>query len=547
MTSGRLQDLVSAQAARTPEARALVFDDEAVSYARLEERSNRLGRLLRTQGCDKGDRVALFVPKGIPAVVGMLGSLKAGCAYVPIDLDSPPARVQRIFDACDPTAVIVAPEGFALLRDCIAEGGRSFRVISTRSPEEVNTPFDADADFSQLESFPADHLEAETSDADLAHLLFTSGSTGVPKGVMITHRNVVTFVDWATRYFETSAGDQISGHPPLHFDLSTFDIFGSLSRGATLHLVPPQLNLLAPKLAEWMRTSRLTQWFSVPSILTYMAKFDVVKHDDFPDMQRLLWCGEVLPTPTLIYWMERLPHVSFTNLYGPTEATIASSYFRVPNVPADEREDIPIGSPCDGEELLVLDDDLSPVPVGDIGEVCICGVGLSPGYWRDPEKTGQAFVTDPSDPSRRIYKTGDLGRVDERGLFRYIGRKDSQIKSRGYRIELGEIEAALNSLGCLRECAVVGVDTGGFEGTMICCAYVPDGDEEVSSPSLRRQLSSLVPRYMLPARWHRYDRLPKNANGKIDRRRIRETFESDDASSDANERVGSPVDAEATR
>jgi amino acid adenylation domain-containing protein len=545
MMSGRIQDLVSAQAATTPEARALVLNDQTVTYAQLEEQTNRLGRLLKAERCSKGDRVALFVPKGIPAVIGMLGSLKAGCAYVPIDLESPPARSRRILDACDPTAVIVAPEGFRLLSDCIGDGPRSFSVISTRSPEEVDTPFDVDAAFSELGSFASDHLEAETSDDDLAHLLFTSGSTGTPKGVMITHRNVVTFIDWATRYFETSVGDQISGHPPLHFDLSTFDIFGSLSRGATLHLVPSQLNLVASQLAGWMRESRLTQWFSVPSILTYMAKFDVVKHDDFPDMQRLLWCGEVLPTPTLVYWMERLPHVSFTNLYGPTEATIASSYYRVHSVPGDEREDIPIGSPCDGETLLVLDDDLSEVRAGETGEICICGVGLSPGYWRDPVKTGQAFVVDPGDPTRRIYKTGDLGRVDENGLFRYIGRKDSQIKSRGYRIELGEIEAALNSLGCLRECAVVGVETGGFEGTMICCAYVSDGAEELSSPSLRRQLSSLVPRYMLPARWHRYDRLPKNANGKIDRRKIRETFESD-SSNDSDELVRSPVNAEAT-
>jgi amino acid adenylation domain-containing protein len=542
MTSPRLQDLVSAQAARTPEARALVLNDETVTYAQLEERANRVGRLLQAEGCGKGDRVALFVPKGIPAVVGMLGSLKAGCVYVPIDLASPPARVQRIFDACDPTAVIVAPEGFRLLSDCIGDGPRPFRVIATRSPDQAGAPLDVDAAFSDLGSFSSDHLEAETTDVDLAHLLFTSGSTGTPKGVMITHRNVVTFVDWATRYFETSAGDQISGHPPLHFDLSTFDIYGSLSRGATLHLVPAQLNLAAPKLAEWMRASRLTQWFSVPSILTYMAKFDVVKQDDFPDMQRLLWCGEVLPTPTLIYWMERLPHVSFTNLYGPTEATIASSYYRVPQVPANEREDIPLGSPCGGEALTVLDEDLSPVPVGELGEICISGVGLSPGYWRDAEKTAQAFVADPEDPTHRIYKTGDLGRVDENGLFRYAGRKDSQIKSRGYRIELGEIEAALNSLDCLQESAVVGVETGGFEGTMICCAYVSDEAEELSSLKLRQQLSALVPRYMLPARWQPYDRLPKNPNGKIDRRKIRETFESA-FSNNSDERVSSSIDA----
>jgi amino acid adenylation domain-containing protein len=524
----RLQDLVSLQAARTPSSRAIVFNDESITYSQLEEQSNRLGRMLMAQGCKRGDRIALFVPKSIEAVIGMLGVLKAGCAYVPIDLDSPPARVRRIFDACEPAAVLAAASGSKLLDRCVEDSPSVPRIVSTGSESISGDHFTSNTDYSALESFESGPVDPESAEGDLAHLLFTSGSTGTPKGVMITHRNVLAFIDWATRYFAIAAGDQISGHPPLHFDLSTFDIFGSLSRGATLHLVPPQLNLMAPKLAEWMRASRLTQWFSVPSILTYMAKFEVVRDGDFPDMKRLLWCGEVLPTPTLRYWMERLPHVSFTNLYGPTEATIASSFYTVERPPAAEREDIPIGSPCDGEELLLLQDDcLQPAPPGASGEICIRGAGLSPGYWRDPEKTGQAFLADPEDPSDRVYRTGDLGRVDDRGLFRYIGRTDSQIKSRGHRIELGEIEVALNAIGCLRECAVVGVETGGFEGTMICCAYVSDQSEEVSSPSLRRQLSSIIPRYMLPARWHSYDRLPKNANGKIDRSRIRDIFASE--------------------
>jgi len=311
--------------------------------------------------------------------------------------------------------------------------------------------------------------------------------------------------------------------------LSTFDIFGTLSRGATLHLVPPQLNLMAPKLAAWMRTSRLTQWFSVPAILTYMANFDVVRQNDFPVMKRLLWCGEVLPTPTLMYWMDRLPHVTFTNLYGPTEATIASSYYTVERRPIDEQYEVPIGSACEGEELLVLDDTLQIAPPNTIGELYIQGVGLSPGYWCDKEKTSIAFLDDPhaDDPTARIYRTGDLGWVDEHDQYHYVGRTDSQIKSRGHRIELGEIETALNSLGCLRECAVVGVKTGGFEGAMICCAYVPDLDRTVSPPGLRKELAALVPRYMLPARWQSLVQLPKNANGKIDRSKIRETFKEE--------------------
>jgi acyl-coenzyme A synthetase/AMP-(fatty) acid ligase len=266
-----------------------------------------------------------------------------------------------------------------------------------------------------------------------------------------------------------------------------------------------------------------------------MAKYDVVNRGDFPALQRLLWCGEAMPTPTLIYWMKRLPHVRFTNLYGPTEATIASSFYTVPGVPRDDRESIPIGTPCDGEELLVLDEQLHPVPPGEIGDLYIRGVGLSPGYWRDPEKTRAAFITRSAaaDMEDRIYKTGDLARIGEDGLIYFLGRADSQIKSRGYRIELGEIEAAANATGWLRECAVVALASEGFEGHTICCAYTPLPGADVTPASLREKLKSLLPAYMLPTQWRAFDLLPKNANGKIDRPALREAFKQPMVCADA--------------
>src|SRR5437762_5111503 len=224
--------------------------------------------------------------------------------------------------------------------------------------------------------------------------------------------------------------------------------------------------------------------------------------------------------------MKRLPNARFTNLYGPTEATIASSYYAVPRCPRDEREPIPIGDACDGEELLVLDGRLQPVAAGDIGDLYIRGTGLSPGYWRDPEKTDRAFLPCPggTGPGDRIYKTGDLARRGDDGLYYFLGRADTQIKSRGYRIELGEIEAALHSLRGVQEGAVVAIQSEGFEGWLICCAYVPSPEGELSENGLRRSLSGLVPGYMLPARWVRYDALPKNNNGKIDRPRLKNAF-----------------------
>jgi amino acid adenylation domain-containing protein len=341
----------------------------------------------------------------------------------------------------------------------------------------------------------------------------------------VTHRNVASFVEWANGYFGISEADKLSGHPPFHFDLSTFDIYGSLAAGAELHLVPPEANLLPHELASLIRRSELTQWFSVPSTMAYMAKLGAVPEGGFETLERVIWCGEVLPTPVLVHWMQRVPNARFTNLYGPTETTIASSYHTVERIPSDETEAIPIGKPCADEELLILDDNLTPVPTGEIGELYIGGVGLTRGYWRDEEKTRAAFIPDPRAPDsgRRMYRTGDLCRLGADGLVYFLGRRDTQVKSRGYRIELGEIEAALATLQGIRESAVVGVETEGFEGIAVCCAFVPASADQTAN-EVRQQLRQLLPPYMLPSRWQVVTSLPKNANGKIDRRALRELF-----------------------
>ena len=523
-----LQEYVARQAEARPDAVALVMGGERLTYGELEAASNRLARLLRESGCRRGDRVCLFVPKTPAAIVAELATLKADCAYVPIDTASPAPRVELIVESAEPALILAAAPAAKLLDDVLAtQGARSVTVGSldkgTVSGEHFESAFTA-VDQATQDAGP---LEWENTSDDAAHILFTSGSTGTPKGVVIKHANVVAFVEWAADYFGTKAGDRVSGHPPLHFDLSTFDIYATFLAGAELHLVPAAANLVPHKLAELIRESELTQWFAVPSTFTFMAKFGVVQPGAFPSLERVLWCGEVLPTPILMEWMRAVPQATFTNLYGPTEATIASSYHTMPSIPASETEPVPIGVPCAGEELLVLDEKLQPVSEGEIGDLFIAGVGLSPGYWRDEEKTASAFLPDPRAPGsdERIYRTGDLAKVLDDGLVYFLGRADSQIKHRGYRIELGEIETALGALDELAEVAVVGVDTGGFEGTAICCAYAPAEGQEVEPVRLGEQLRKVLPPYMVPGRWLALEVLPKNVNGKIDRRGLRELFE----------------------
>jgi amino acid adenylation domain-containing protein len=523
-----LQHWVTQQAERHPDAIAVVMDQERLTYRQLEEEANQLARLLEASGCVKGDRVCFLMPKSPAAIVSILGILKADCMHVPLDPGSPAARLSKIVESCESRCILAAGSVGNLLdelvsqpkfRESITIGGMDERITGRNFRIEFSR-----RDLARYSSAPFD---SRNTPEDPAHILFTSGSTGTPKGVVITHANVIHFVEWAVKHFGITSSDRNSGHPPLHFDLSQFDIFGTFAVGAQLHLVPPDLSLLPNKLATFMRNSALTQWFSVPSVLNYMAKFDVVQFNDFPALKRLLWCGEVLPTAVLMYWMNRLPNVSFTNLYGPTETTIASSYYSIPNCPRDAHEPIPIGAACDGEELLVLDDNLNPTPPGKTGDLYIGGAGLSPGYWRDPEKTSAAFMRHPRsiDRSKRIYRTGDVAKLGADGLVYYVGRVDSQVKSRGYRIELGEIEAALSTLEELEECAVVAIPSDGFEGVAICCGYVRGAQAQPNLADLRKKLSKSLPHYMLPSLWMALEHLPKNPNGKIDRPKLRERFQ----------------------
>ena len=528
-----LEDLVAAQADARPDAAAVVTGDRRLTYADLVIESRRLAAALREVGCKQGSRACLFLPKSPWAIVAMLAVLEVGAAYVPVDIRSPAARLARIVAACEPAAVLAADPAARVLGEVLSAVPSGERIPVLWLDREVpsSAPFRPVFSLDHLVRFSPERAPRTRRSSEPAHILFTSGSTGEPKGVVVTHDSVLRFVEWAVKHFGMGAGDRVSGCSPLHFDLSTFDVYGAFAAGAELHPVPPEAAILPHELAAFIRERRLTQWFSVPAALAHLARADVIAQGDFPCLRRVLWCGEVLPTPVLQRWMRRVPHARYTNLYGPTEATIASSYHDVPERPEDERAAVPIGRACDGESLLVLDENLEPLPPGEIGDLYIAGVGLSPGYWRDPDRTSEAFFLRTSEAGdvQRVYRTGDLAKVGEDGLLYFVGRSDTQIKHLGHRVELGEIESALHAVPGVAEHAVVAVPTGGFEGTVICCAFVPSSGAEVTPASLRAELAQLLPSYMLPFRWLVLPALPRNANGKIDRAAIKARFEDSGA------------------
>jgi amino acid adenylation domain-containing protein len=514
-----MQDWVTRVAERRPEARAVVGTDRVLTYGELEALSNRCARLLREVGCEAGDRVAVLMPPSALAVASFIGALKAGCAYVPLDPKDGGVRRAYMLKRTEPRIVLAAgcsPDVVENLRHRSALGDARVGWLG-----EDDGPSVATFRLHDVQSSPDSPLDDDFAPERLAYILFTSGTSGWPKGVPISHRSVRAFIEWAVEYFGLGPDDRLPGHTALTFDLSTFDIYASLAAGAELHQLS-QRSLLDPRQVPGFIESRgLTLWFSVPSQLSYVARFDALEGRSLDTLRHVAWCGDVLPPPSLAYWRERVPHAAFTNLYGPTETTVASSYYRVPD-DHDPAADVPIGVACPGEELLVVDEHLRPVPDGEVGDICIRGVGLSPGYWRDPERSREVFVEGPEsrNGSDRLYRTGDRGRRDEGGVVTFLGRADFQIKAAGYRVEPAEVESAVRRLPDVAACAVLPVKSSGFDGSAVGCAYVAANGTPLRAGRVKRDLADSLPGYMIPTRWLMVDELPTNHRGKIDRVRL---------------------------
>ncbi len=466
----------------------IAFEDElsTLTYGELMQRAREIGSFLQ-RSIQMQSPVLVWMDKRPGCIAAMLGVVYAGCFYTPIDPSMPESRLQLIAGVLQPACVL-----------CEARYLAAAKAVVGQVPVYAMEDIPHETDMMALAQVRARHI-----DNDLLYVLFTSGSTGLPKGVAITHRSVIDFAEWACDALNINADCRFGNQAPLYFDNSVLDIYCAIRMGAAVHFIPRKYFAFPGKMTAYLEEKGINTIFWVPSALTAVANAGALEKCVPARLTRIFFCGETMPCRTLNAWRRVLPEARYVNMYGPTEITDVCTCFPVERDFADD-DTLPIGFPCANTRILLID-----------GEICVTGTCLSPGYYNAPERTAEVFVPNPTRTgvTELMYKTGDLGMYNERGELMFLGRKDSQIKRQGYRIELGEIETAL--------CAHPEVETG-------CCFYDEKAEQIIAiyagcaeEKPLLRALKEKLPKYMLPDVFVRRESLPLTGNGKIDRVRLK--------------------------
>ena len=515
-----LQHLLINAAKRYPNKIAVYHREEMMTYGDLNDISDKLSIALIENGVKKGDRVGIYLVKSISSIVSIYGILKAGAVYVPLDPASPISRLQYIIKNCGIEYLITSNEKFKKLHRTITEDHPlKMAVITGKSKiDGIPSPIRTIPWTAVVEAKYNENPNLEVIETDLAYILYTSGSTGMPKGVMISHQNAFAFLNWIKDTFQITGDDRLSNHAPLHFDLSVFDIYGAAQAGASLSLVPDYISIFPAKLVDWIVENRISVWYSVPSILKMMVLHGNLKKHRFADLRTIIFAGEVFPIKYLRKLMTLIPHVDFYNLYGPTETNVIT-YYKLDEIPTERISSIPIGKACSNMEVFALNENghLVTEP-GEEGELCARGSCIAKGYWGDEIGTKKNFIINPLHSNYReiIYKTGDIVALDADQNFIYKGRVDQMIKSRGYRVELGEIESVLYNHPNIQEVAVVGIPDE-LVGNRIKAFLVSKTGKQISSSEMKCFCGENLPNYMIPDDIKFLANLPKTGTGKIDK------------------------------
>lgn len=484
---------LEATADKYPDKVAFSDNNRSVTFGELRESAYAISNKIHEQCGDiRNKPIAVYMNKGVDCIISFMGIVCSGNFYSPIDRHSPMARIKRIVDVLEPEAILYNEAAYP--DDSIP--GICIRGLS--------------------DSVPHVKYYEDNIDTDPLYVLFTSGSTGQPKGVTISHRGVIDYAEWLYDTFAFDDRTIFGNQAPFYFDNSILDIYSTLRCGATTCIIPETYFAFHNDLFAYLNDNKINTIFWVPSALVSVANSGVLDRLELSYIKNILFCGEVMPNKQLNIWRRRYPDALYANLYGPTEITDVCTCYIVDREFADD-EPLPIGRPCRNTGIIVLNDNNLPVGKGEKGELCVRGTCLSMGYYRDFEKTDAAFVQNPLNTAfhEKIYRTGDIVEYNEYGELMYLSRKDFQIKHRGHRIELGEIETMTNAI----------------EGLNISCAMYDtvkeqivlfyESDDEMTEKSVYKELKSKIPDYMLPGKIRRLDKMPLNINGKIDRAYLR--------------------------
>lgn len=481
-----LHELLSATAARHPDRVAVADPQDPVRYGDLDRAANGLAARLTELGAGPGDRIIVWDDKSAMAIAAMQAAMRIGAAYVPADGAAPPSRIQVI------------------ARDCAA------RVVCAPRQRIEQVASDLPATVSCLDLTapvpPAAPVAVPVAPDDLAYILYTSGSTGAPKGVCVSHRNARAFVDWAVRTLDVGPDDRLANHAPLTFDLSVFDLYAAFATGASVHPVPPTLAYAPVQLTQFLYEREITVWYSVPSALILMMRDgDLLRGQAPPTLRAVLFAGEPFPIDH-VRDLRSWTRARLLNLYGPTETNVCTAHEVVP-ADLSRGRPVPIGTAVSGDEVWARKPDGTLAGPGESGELVVAGPTVMLGYW------GQ-------EPHQGPYRTGDIVRLLDGGGFDYLGRRDHMVKLRGHRIEPGEVEAALASHPDVAEAAVTVSGTG--LSARLQAFVVPRPARRPSVLVLKRHCAERLPRYMIADEFHLVPHLPRTRTGKTDRARLAE-------------------------
>ncbi len=517
LVSGFLRSLLA-----NPGSPALELGELSLSYEQLWNYAGRITACL-DHTLDPSEKVvAVLANRSIAAYGGILGVLASGRGYVPLNPKFPLERTLVMLKASGCKTLVVGQECAATLESLLPRVNTPLTLIIPDSPdsgwEPKNMSLHRVISAHRLSRI-ADPCEPVVDASDTAYLLFTSGSTGVPKGVAVSQSNVVAYMEFAAKRFGMHGGDRCSQNFDLTFDLSVHDLFTCWDAGATL--CPYAEQTLTP--ATLVEEKELTCWFSVPAVAMFASKLGLLEPEAFPTLRWSLFCGEALSSSLAAAWQAAANNSILENLYGPTEATIAITYYRWDSAtsPAEcVRGLVPIGWPFDGQQVCAVNDGLAPVPVGESGELCLGGSHVTRGYLNDPEKTAKSFVRLKHTGDQIWYRTGDLVRQNERGCLFYLGRRDFQVKVNGYRVELQEIDLVLREAA--RTELAVAIPWPLSDGSASGIVGVLSGSDPAHDQQIISACEARLPRYMVPNRIYHFPQIPLNVNGKIDRGKITE-------------------------